>query len=44
MKRIREEKKFSSAETLVEQMKKDALSAQEILNHVGKDERVGVVR
>lgn len=44
VKRIREEKKFSSAETLVEQMEKDALSAQEILNHVGKDERVGVVR
>lgn len=44
VKRIREEKKFSSAETLVGQMKKDALSAQEILNHAGKREYVGVVR
>ena len=44
VKRIREEKKFSSAETLVGQMKKDVLSAQEILNHAGKREYVGVVR
>lgn len=44
VKRIREEKKFSSAEALVEQMKRDVVSAQEILGRIGKHERVGLAR
>lgn len=42
--RIREEKNFSSPDALVEQMRKDVLSAQEILSAVGKCEPVGLVR
>ncbi|HEV8341650.1 MAG TPA: bifunctional riboflavin kinase/FAD synthetase [Candidatus Binatia bacterium] len=38
VKRIREEKKFSSAEVLVEQMKKDVASAQEILSQLRPQE------
>ncbi|MBI2986283.1 MAG: bifunctional riboflavin kinase/FAD synthetase [Deltaproteobacteria bacterium] len=44
VKRIREERKFSSPETLVEQMKKDVLSAQQILSQSRKHERVGLAR
>ncbi len=44
VRRIREEKKFPSPEVLVEQMKKDVLSAQEILSQIGKPERVGLAR
>lgn len=38
--RIREERKFPSADLLVEQMKKDVLNAQEILSRTGQGERV----
>ncbi len=44
VRRIREERKFPSPEVLVEQMKKDVLSAQEILSQIGKHERVGLAR
>lgn len=44
VRRIREEKRFPSPEVLVEQMKKDVLSAQEILSQIGKHERVGLAR
>lgn len=42
--RIREEKKFPSPEVLVEQIKKDVLSAKEILSRIGKQKRVGLAR
>jgi riboflavin kinase/FMN adenylyltransferase len=38
--RIREERKFASSDLLVEQMKKDVLSAQEILGKVGQGDRM----
>ncbi len=38
VKRIREERKFPTPESLVEQMKKDVLSAKEILSRIGKQE------
>jgi riboflavin kinase/FMN adenylyltransferase len=44
VKRIREEKKFSSAEVLVEQMKKDVASAQEILSQLRPQERAELSR
>ena len=44
VKKIREEKKFPAPEILVEQMKKDVLSAQEILSQVGIQERAGLAR
>ena len=44
VKRIREEKNFSSAELLVEQMKKDVVSAQEILSRIQADEPSGLSR
>lgn len=42
--RIREERKFPTPETLVEQMKRDVLSAKEILSRIGKQEGVGPAR
>ena len=44
VKRIREERKFPTPETLVEQMKKDVLSAKEILSRIGKQEGVEPAR
>jgi len=44
VRRIREERKFPSPDRLVEQMKKDVLSAQEILSRVKPSERAGVAR
>jgi riboflavin kinase/FMN adenylyltransferase len=44
VKRIREERKFPSADLLVEQMKKDALSARELLSGLGPDERTGLIK
>lgn len=38
VKRIRDEKKFPSADLLVEQMKKDVVSAQQILRKIGQGE------
>lgn len=42
--RIREEKKFPSPDLLVEQMKKDVLSAQKILSGIGPGEWAGLAR
>jgi riboflavin kinase/FMN adenylyltransferase len=44
VKRIREEKKFSSPSLLVEQMQKDVLSAQRILSEIGVSEWEGLAR
>ncbi len=44
VKRIREEKKFPSPDLLVEQMKKDVLSAQEILNGIRLSKYTGLTR
>ena len=44
VKRIREEKKFSSPSLLVEQMQKDVLSAQRILSEIGVCEWEGLAR
>ncbi|MGH7770866.1 MAG: bifunctional riboflavin kinase/FAD synthetase [Candidatus Binatia bacterium] len=44
IKRIREEKKFSSPSLLVEQMQKDVLSAQRILSEIGVCGREGLTR
>jgi riboflavin kinase/FMN adenylyltransferase len=44
IKKIREEKKFSSAELLVEQIKRDVVSAQEILSRIRAGERVELPR
>ncbi len=41
VKRIREERKFPSADLLVEQMKKDVFSARAILSEIGKGEWAG---
>lgn len=42
VKRIREERRFSSPDLLVEQMKRDVLSAQKILSEVGAGEGAGL--
>ncbi|MEE9143192.1 MAG: bifunctional riboflavin kinase/FAD synthetase [Candidatus Binatia bacterium] len=44
IKRIREEKKFSSEDLLVEQMNKDVLSAQDILSEVRRGEAMGLTK
>ena len=44
IKRIREEKKFPSPDLLVKQMKKDVLSAQEILSRIELDKWAGLAR
>jgi len=44
IKRIREEKKFSSPDLLVEQMNKDVLSAQDILSGVRRGEAMGMIK
>ncbi|OGQ72733.1 MAG: riboflavin biosynthesis protein RibF [Deltaproteobacteria bacterium RIFCSPLOWO2_12_FULL_60_16] len=42
--RLREEQKFSSAETLVEQMREDVRRAQEVLSQTPKPEKAGLAR
>ena len=44
VKRIREEKKFSSSDLLVEQIKMDVLAAQEILHGIGQGDLADLTR